>query len=242
MILKYGSYSYGLHGAGITIQRRAKLNEAQQPIQIIVTINVMTRLINTGSTVESMNALVAAFEAAHKLTRQNLILYQADGTTETVHAWRDNQVIGGVRVVGPPSYPEYQGAEGINYRTIQVQFETIEPINGSQQALLSFTESISFSGGGRRFGLLEPIQGQPVKQLLKQQTIYRATQRGSAVALYSHRVAPAPLWPDALVEEPGEVEYTTPNRIGSDYMEFATRWNYEFASATPLFGRPTIWS
>lgn len=243
MLLRYGSYSYQLHGAGITIQRQAENNDAGEPVRTVNSINVMTRLLNNAATPTraTMDTLVRAFEAAHARSGQNLILYQADGTTETAHAWRSANCIGGVRVVGGPSYPEYAGAEGINYRTIQVQFEAIVPLADARSALRSFTETITVSGGGPVFGHLVPKTGRPVKQLLSEFSVCRATQRGSAVGLYQYPFPTDPIWPEAMVSPPGEFSYTSARRIGTDLTDFMVSWSYEYEHSDRLTGRPNQW-
>jgi hypothetical protein len=243
MLLKYGSYAFQLYGAGLTVQRQAELNESGEPVRTVNSINVMTRLLNTAAnpTRATMDTLVRAFEAAHARSGQDLILYQADGTTETAHAWRSRNCIGGVRVVGGPSYPEYQGAEGINYRTIQVQFEAIVPLADARSALRSFTETITISGGGPVFGHLQPKRGRAIKQLLSEFSVCRATQRGSAVGLSQYPFPTAPIWPDAMTNDPGEFSYTSAQRIGTDETDWMASWSYEFEHNDRLIGRPNQW-
>lgn len=243
MLLKYGGYSYQLYGAGLTVQKQAEQNEAGEPVRTVSAINVMTRLLNNAAnpTRATMDAMIRAFEAAHARSGQDLILYQSDGSTETAHAWRSRNCIGGVRVVGGPSYPEYQGAEGINYRTIQVQFEAITPLTDARSALRSFTETITISGGGPMFGHLVPKRGRPIKQLLSEFSVCRATQRGSAIGLYQYPFPTAPIWPDALKNPPGEFSYTSARRIGTDGTDWAVSWAYEYEHNDRLIGSPNQW-
>jgi hypothetical protein len=243
MLLKYGGYSFQLHGAGLTVDKQAELNEANEPVRTVSRINVMMRLLNTASspTRATMDALVRAFESAHLRSGHDLVLYQPDGTTETAHAWRSANCIGGVRIVGGPSYPEYQGAEGINYRTVQVQFEAITALADARSALRSFTETITISGGGPVFGHLVPKQGRPIKQLLSEASVCRATQRGAAVGLYQYPFPPGPIWPEALVNPPGEISYSSARRIGTDSTDFAASWSYEYEHGERLFGGPNQW-
>ncbi len=245
MILALGSYRYQPFGAGIIIQRQTEFNESDEPFQTRSQINVMTRLLNTARnpTRDTMNALVEAFEAAHDPadTSKDLVLYQPDGTTETAHAWYADDCIGGVRIVGGPSYPEYAGAEGINYRTIQVQFEAIKQLLDEQNALRDFTETITVSGGGPVFGHLQPKRGRAIKQELSEFSVCRATQRGSAVGIYQYPFPPDPIWPDAMVNPPGEVTYSSARRSGEDLTDFMVSWSYEYEHNDRLGGRPNQW-
>ena len=49
--------------------------------------------------------------------------------------------------------------------------------------LVSWTESLALTGGGPQFGYLLTLNGPPQKQLLRQQTTFKATQQGEAVGL-----------------------------------------------------------
>lgn len=223
MLLKVGDYSYQLYGAGITVDRRDSLNDVEQPIERECTVNVMTRLLNTGGTVASMNTLVEAFEAAHRIPNQDVILYQADGTTPTVHSWPASDQIVPACVIRGPSYPEYQGAEGINYRTIQVSFRIIEQLPEATSSLRSYTQTVTVSGGGPRVGHIETLTGRPQKQLIRQATTAKASQNGSAVGIFAYPFPPEPLWPEALVEL-GRFSYQKSGR------NWITSWQYEFES------------
>jgi len=239
MLLKYGTYAYQLFAAGVVINSRAELNGAQEPVWKSTTVEVMTRLKNPGTTRASMNTAVETFLAAHSRSGRDLILYQPDGT-RTIHAWVSANTIGGVRIVSGPSFPEYAGAEAINYRTITVGFEIVEPITDARSALRSFTETLRTSGGGPKHGYLEPLNAPPQKQLLKQFSIYKAVQSGTAIGLYAQPTPPPPIWPSALMEAP-EIEDGGCNRIGDTLVDFAISWSYRFESDSPLRGRANRW-
>ena len=241
MLLKWGNYSYSLYAAGLTISSVAELNDAQEPVRYVDRIRVTTHLKNPGTTRAQMNSAVQAFKSAHRASGYNLILYQPDGTTPTTHAWYSNACLGGVRVVGQPSFPEYEGAEAINYRTITVEFEAIQAIPGRRSNLRSFNESLRFSGGGPRIGFLEPLNGPPIKQQLKAATLFMVTQQGQAVGLIDYPSLPPPIWPQALLEAP-DIGDGGCQRVGNDFSDFAISWLYRFGSASPLVGRATRWA
>ena len=241
MILAYGSYRYAANSAGITISKQADLNDAQEPVRTITRARVMTRLLNPGTTRATMNAAVAAFLAAHDYQGRDLILYQPDGTTKTVHSWPSSTTIGGVRVVGPPSFPEYEGAEAINYRTIQVEYELVTAITNRRTALRSFTERLQTSGGGPEYVMLKTLNGPPVRQMRYKQTPYVVTQTGSAVGLFDTPAIPPPIWPSALMEAP-QIDPDGGRRLGTAQVDFGISWSYRFESTTPLAGKPNRWA
>ena len=102
-----------------------------------------------------------------------------------------------------------------------------------ETALRSFEETLSFSGGGPKYGHLETLAGPPVKQLLRQQTVYRVGQSGQAIGLYQRPTAPLPIWPQAQVES-GVRRLSSPKRRRDDYTDFSIDWSFRFESATPL--------
>jgi hypothetical protein len=146
-------------------------------------------------------------------------------------------------VIAPPSFPRGQGAEYSTFRnyTIALEAEWLAP----QATLLAWQETIRFQGGGPRFAYLEPINGQPVKQLLKQATTFKATQSGEAVGYAAYPLPALPIWPDAEHTDRREIRYELPRRMGPPgnptYTQFKVSWSYSFEDSGPLLGLPTAW-
>ena len=136
------------------------------------------------------------------------------------------------------SFPEGVGAEGITYRNYSLAVEGL--LLTGDGTLLSFVETLSFSGGGPTYGHIETLTGLPVKQQLRNYTVYRVTQQGQAVGISGYPSVPGPLWPAALMRG-GSSERRSPRRIGNSYTEYPITWQYEFEAAFPLYGNPTRW-
>jgi hypothetical protein len=238
MIFKYGNTQFANCSVEPRISSRENRDQRQTPWSHIVRWDLMIWLMNPGGVQSTMTAMIAAVEAAFAQNFQDIRLLQPDGKASS-HQLLNKDTLGGVMVVQPPSYPSAQGAEHVTYRTCTVALEGTVLVN-SGSALTEFSEEVTFQGGGPRFGHLEPIAGTPVKQLLKQNTIYRAKQTGRATGILGYPPIPDPIWPAAMVEAPIIVK-VAPKRIGNSFTEFTISWSYDYESATPLFGNPSPW-
>jgi hypothetical protein len=189
-----------------------------------------------------LSARITAMQQAYAQQGLNLGLYFADGTP-SVHYLQSARAAGGTRVTKPPDFPLGAGAEYSTFRNFALAVEA--DFLDSSIGLVSWTESLSFSGGGPQFGYLLTLNGPPQKQLLRQQTTYKATQQGEAVGLSAYPTAPNPIWPADEHSDQRHVSQVLPERTGPGptavYHHFKTRWSYVFESAAPLVGVPTAW-
>jgi hypothetical protein len=242
MILAYGDYRHPLGQPAITIWRRTLLSAANTPLAVSERWEIAGLL--QAATVQEMSEKIDALEAAYSEDGRDLVLYLPDGTTASSHYLASSQTLGGVRVVRPPSYPEGRGAQYATVRTFLVTLEAEVPVTSPETALVSFRETLELTGGGPRYGHLEPLVGWPIKQLLRRHTVFRALQRGEAVGWLAYPAAPPPLWPAALVEA-GTSQAGSPRRRGLGaalaYTDFPISWSYKFESAGPLIGGPNVW-
>lgn len=244
MQLVIGSYAHPLNEAAVAIDRQSLLNEAGLLYGFRETWAV------TGFVQQPSQDLVTAqctlMERAYAADFQNVALVANDGTV--ARSLPGRTALGGVKVLSL-SYPEngLNTAEWSTYRSYQLRLECTYPAGGlaGPLTLLSFTESLSFTGGGPRFVHLQPLVGLPQRQQVAQATPYRVTQRGRAVGLYAYPVAPPPIWPVAEHLDQRTIEPETPKRSGdvlaSTYAEFPLSWSYFFEANVPLAGYPTIW-
>ena len=246
MYLQYGSYVHDQGECAITIARTSRI-ENGIVLGYTERWNVQGRLqiTPTGDAAADqaqLSARITAMQLAYAQQGLNLGLYFDDGTP-SVHYLQSARTAGGTRVAKPPEFPLGTGAEYSTFRNFALAVEA--EFLDSSIGLVSWTESLSFFGGGPQFGFLLTLNGPPQKQLLRQQTTYRATQQGEAVGLTAYPVAPGPLWPADEHSDQRHVAQTLPQRTGSGpnavYYDFKTRWSYVFESAAPLVGVPTGW-
>jgi hypothetical protein len=133
------------------------------------------------------------------------------------------------------------GAEYATFRSFSFTAEAEYPLLGSQNLLLSWRETLSFSGGGPIYRHRLAINGAPQKQLVYPASIYTVNQSGQAEGYLTYPVAPAALWPFALKEQP-KITRSTPTRKGpAAYQAYPVSWSYDFESAAPLLGLPSLW-
>lgn len=191
----------------------------------------------------ALHAKIGELLEAYSEPGRDLTLRFANGTPSHL-SLKSAECIGGTRVVGPVSFPSNRdGAYAVSIEyTVSVEGDLAGEISTNT---LSFSETLTFSGGGPLEGYLEPRNARPVRQLLSQFSVYRATQSGTAVGLYRYPLVPAAIWPGKAVRQP-KVVPVSPRRQGSGndviYTDFAVSWEYEFASEDPLVGTPTRWA
>jgi hypothetical protein len=190
----------------------------------------------------ALTAAIGALETAYSVQGQTIGFYLDDGTP-TGHGIDPLQTNGGVRVVVPPSFPHGKGAEYSTFRNYALSVEA--EILDSSSSILSWSEALNFNGGGPQFGFLEPINGIPQKQLLKQATTFKVAQSGEAVGNGGYPFPPAPIWPDAEHLDQRRLVYDLPKRMGppgaASYTQYRITWSYEFEAESPLAGLPTPW-
>jgi hypothetical protein len=240
MYLKYGTYQHAAGEASVVISKQGIFSEAGLPRGIRERWDIQGRL--QAASQAALTAAINALSAAYAVQGLNVGFYFDDGSP-TSHQITSANTNGGVRVVVPPSFPEGKGAEYSTFRTysLAIEAEWLDPA----ATLIGWNERLQFSGGGPQFAFLQPINGSPLKQLLRQQTPYRATQSGEATGCYSYPTPALPLWPDAEHIHQRALHYDLPKRMGppgsATYTQYKVTWSYHFESATPLVGLPTSW-
>lgn len=237
MQLKWGSYSFDENATVVGVKQETLINEGGQPYAVRVTAECQGYL--SGSSQSDLTSAETSLRNALARSRQDLILYRDDGSSSGV-ALRSAGSITGTRVVRGPDFPGTQGPEYATERAFTFAVEAEYPLAGSQLLLLSWTETLSFSGGGPLYIVKPALVGPPQRQLLYAQTPYQATQSGEAVGYLAYPNPAQPVWPASLRQAP-RVQRRAPRRRGNGYEEYAVAWEYEFESVTPLVGVPTLW-
>ncbi len=240
MYLKYGNYQHAANEVSVVISKEGLFTEANIPRGVRERWNIQGRL--QAGDQASLTAAIGALTAAYSVQAQDVGFFLDNGTP-TSHAIASAATNGGVRIVVPPSFPEGKGAEYSTFRTYTVALEA--ELLDLSASLMSWTEVLSFQGGGPQFAFLEPINGIPQKQLLKQAMTFHVTQSGQAVGQFGYPTPAPPIWPDAEHVNRRDVRMELPKRKGPPgnptYTEFKITWSYSFEDAGPLVGLPTAW-
>ena len=240
MYLRYGNYLHANNEVGFTITREAKRSQGGTFYAYQEKWACRGDLLNY-STQAAISGAIASLTAAYAVDGQDLVFLFDDGVTPTAHQLISANCNGGTRVTRPPSFPdtyksgEYQPGYGRSY-TFEVEGET--PLT-SGNVLLTFTESVSFKGNGGPIIVYQPVaQGQWIPQQTSEMSLFCATQSGSAVGLYQYPDIPAPIWPDALINQEIDAGLDSPRKWSR--LEWPVKWSYTYQSNGPLVGFPGL--
>jgi hypothetical protein len=239
MYLQYGNYQHPSAEATVAIRREMVWSEGQFAKGFKDTWEIAGFL--QAADAPSLTAALALLIAAYQLQGQNAGLFLDDGSS--THALLSTTSVTGVKSSGV-SFPEGKGAEYSTYRSYSVTLDAEYRFPGI--GVIQFTERIARTGtGGPDIIWLEPINGPPQPQMVRQQTVCRARQFGQAVGLFDWPVPPPPTWPQFELPKQRAIEYQDPKRSGPYgrpvFTEFLVTWAYEFASDLPLPGFPNVW-
>jgi hypothetical protein len=234
--LEYGSHSHDDCEAAVEIGVSALFNEAGQryATRHRWTIDGKLHAADQSALTAALNQL----QVAYSTNGLNLGLYFENGSP-TSHVLDSAQAIGGVRIV-EFGYPDggRGSAEYSTFRSYRIVAEGDFP--DTSIALLSYSEVLTFEGGGPRFVFLQTLNGLPQRQQVAQATPFRVTQAGEAVGHLVRPLPNPPIWPQAEHRDQRRIERPTPKAVGPQgqvsYMEYPVRWSYFFESATELVG------
>lgn len=238
MYLKWGDYTHPLGEPQISISRQPILAESGIPVAHTVVWDIQGKLL--GNDQADLDQKIAALKAAYQKQNQDLVLLRSDGETDSQHTLRRADTRGGTWIVSGPNFPEGGGAQYATVRTFQLQVQAEIPISDPHTTLISFEESLRLSGGGPLVAHIETAFGLPVRQQLRANTTFRATQSGSAIGYRNYPTIPGPLFGYAnLIREP-VITRTSPKRVGTAQHHYRVTWQYEFESALPFSGLPHV--
>lgn len=191
-----------------------------------------------GTSTADVQAKYRRLAAAYSIENQSIGMWNGGNPTD-VYLDRRN-TISGVKVIQRPSLPDNRNAAYVTFLPYAITLEAELAANGNANMMVEFEESLEFEGGGPAYGHIETLDTLPIKQRRRAATVYRAVQRGRAVALRSRPLVPAPLWPSELMERP-RISKPSPRRRGNDVIFWPIEWSYVFESAQPMFGEPNYW-
>lgn len=231
------SFTHKVGEVDYVVQQQTLYTDRQAPHATLVTIQLSGVLV--GSSPAAIDAKAIQLAAAYR-DGGDLYLYRPGGVA-TSFSLQSSITTGGVRVTQPPSIPTMAGAAFATHLPYTIVVEGEVPLGNAGASYQSYSESVQTSGGGPKYGFLEPLTGAPVRMRLREQTVFRATQSGSAVGIYARPSPPAPLWPAWLKEAP-QISKTSPRVVGVKraLRDFGISWSYSFESSGPLIGGPTV--
>lgn len=239
MYLKIGNYTHPIGEPALQISKQPVLSEGRVPIATTETWQITGLIVGSGQA--DIDAKIAALNNAYAQRGFDATLLLSDGVTPSQHVLKSSNTIGGVRVVGGPSFPDGKGAEYATKRTFSVTLEAEVPLANLDTAYMSFRETVSFSGGGRRIAWTETKLGSPRPQLTRRNTIYRATQSGQAVGYRAYPVFPGFLLPQQYAVDAPLVTYGGATYRGNGvFTDYVFSWEVRYESDRPLSATPHL--
>ncbi len=230
MILKKGNYPHADNEVTISIQKSPRFSELGYRIGTVERWNIQGIL--QAASVSALTTAIEALEDAYDLNGEDIIL-TTDGTVETNHTLKQNDMLGGVRVIGGVQYPQGDGVEYTTFRTYTIVVEGVRADN--EQELLAFQETVDIQGsGGPRRVLVEVLNGPPQAQITSLATVQRIVQRGSALGYSAYPAAAAPSIPAWLSSTDQVVSRRGPLSIRGQFSEFGIQWQYVMLAASQV--------
>jgi hypothetical protein len=243
MQLRYGNFFFETNAAGLSYHSELLWNQGGQPYaqrRAFSCQGYLTTLVAGPPAAQQADLTARENTMKNALARPGLDLVLLDDAgNPTAEVLLNALSITGVRNTSL-DFPRFEGPEYATLRSYTASWEAEYPLVGSANLLVSFSETLTFWGGGPRYAHRESLNGPPQKQLIYPQTVYHVTQQGTAVGYRKYPVIPGPKWPFAL-REAGRLNQKSPERKGAGYQNYEVSWQYDFESESPLAGVPNIW-
>lgn len=226
MILKWGSYAHSQDEVGVRITRRSIFDTFNRRMGEIEDWHILGAIHATSQA--AITTALASLEAAYAEDYRDLILYLADGTTETRHKLLSSSTFGGTKVTGFGYIdgPWKMRCEYANRRTFWASVRGERRTGSGQWA---WRERLRIVGtGGPKWTYMPQLVGYPTAQTLQTATPYFYIQEGMAVGRQSYIAPPGPMYPQIEHEELRHIDYLTPKdmRYGGQNEMFTTTWRY----------------
>lgn len=243
MILVYGSYIHAANENWFRVEYHFKKSRLGYPQSLFTRWTIWG--VITADSQSALTTALAALEAAYSVDGYNILVYLNDGTTLTQHYLLNSTTINGVQVTDfsyidrDPRHGQ-SGCEYVNKRTYRIVLQA-ESVDDNAYGLLSWEEQVVGIGTGGPIFIQKPaLTGPPQRQIIQQQSSFRAIQSGRAVGYLGYPAAIAtPIWPGDEHVERRRIAPATPDfgvRINTGYP---ISWHYEFESSSQLVGNPT---
>lgn len=237
MQVRYGSYAFTAGTCRFGVTQTAVLNDAMFPYAYDVEFAVSGRLYGEGDAALSASEL--ALRAALAVPFRDVGVLKTDGTPSATY-FRSGSTIGGITITKGPNFSGTKATEYVLFREFEFTASFKLPIVNAFTALVSFSESMEYQGGGPEFVMQRAVNAPPQRQLVWQQTEYRLIQTGKAVGFAAYPVPVPPAFPGSLKTSPN-YKRSSPERIGVGYWRYPVEWAYVMESASPLDALPSVW-
>jgi hypothetical protein len=239
MRLWYGSYAFPTNAVEVTSSSRTEFSSFGRPVRYVVTYDCSGVVDGEGQA--ELTRAEDALRAALLTPYQDLMLKTDSGGNSSAGMISKNS-LSGVRLVSGPDFREAQGAEFVTRRTFSFSMQAEYMIRGAENAVISWTETVSITGnGGPRRNWRFPLNTTPIRQEVTKYSLVRATQSGSAVGHTKRPTRPLPIWPLLMVNEADTKSYEDPESKGQAYINWPVRWSYQFeVGGQQLAGFPNL--
>lgn len=237
MFLRFGTYDHDDGEIELTITRETQFTEAHVPYVELNRWELSGLIVADDQT--DLTTKIRQLEAAYRQKNVDATM-MLSATQESAHKLRAATTLGGIRVTSGINYPIGKEAEYTTFRRYTIVLEAdivLGDENGN--AVTRFEETIRTWGGGPLFAWTQPIVGVPVRQVVRANTTFKATQTGTAVGLRIRPTPPSAIWPFALMANP-EISKKSPQKKGERYQDYETSWNYVYEWDKPLQGEPNL--
>lgn len=245
MRVRYGQYRLPSGATEVSINADPVEGARGLPVEHVVTWTMQTRLKNPGGNPIAFTQQLLQLQNAFNRHGQDLVL-ETEAGVPSFHRLISSQCIGGTRVIKPPTFPTGRRAQLVTHRDIEIVVQGRVPTLFGYSNYVSFQETITISGGGRRWGCREVNFGPGVRQQLRTHSKCVATQSGTAVGHLARPPIPPPIWPQALVTEFPDTTDVTPKLTGAGgngtYSDFSRSWSYSYEFPFRLTGTPSVLS
>ena len=235
MFLKYGSYQHADGEVDISVNKNAVMTARGTVEKVVEQWKITGILRDTSST--GLSTKASALQTAYGTNNLDLCLYHSVGVASHLHL-NPSEATGGIRVLSVNFPKGAEKGEFANARHYEITVEAIYP--NLVDGLLQFQETITFSGGGPRVVWVEVLNGPPVRQEVGEYTVYRATQTGHAVGLFSYPSIPVPFASFYENRPARQISYSGGQLQGTFYSGYGVQWSYQFESDSSLSGNPTV--
>lgn len=237
MQLQYGTYSFTANECDVKAVSET-LVAGGRPYGRRTMLRVRGRMYTAGQadTTAKMNQLTTALQVPFL----DLVLL-CDDSSRSATLLTNAGSLTGVVITKGPDFEDNMGAEYATQRTFSFSAQAEYPFAGTQNDLLAFSETLSFTGGGPRIIFRPNLDGPWQKQIVYPQTTFRVSQRGAATGYRAYPVVPEPTWPDDELPDRREISPVSPARVGLNWQAYPITWKYEFESVDELVGVPNLW-
>lgn len=240
MRLWYGSYGLPLNGASTTSDVRTEFSYSGRPLRYVCSVEALVYIDGDGQS--DLTTKENAFRAALSVPYLDLILRQDSGAASSTYLLNAGSM-SGVRITdGPHFQNEAKDGEFVCVRTARFTAEATYLYRGTENAVVSFRESVSITGnGGPRRSWRFPVNAPARRQVITPYSLVTATQSGEMVGHTRQPPPRLPIWPDYLVNDRSGTKNDSPRPLGQAVVDFGISWNFVFERGDgPLIGVPGL--